>query len=94
MKWFQIDHAVRDKVSKWKGGKAEILSDFVTHSMIYLKPFHRKNIEGYHDIRVTGKQEEYIWRGSAIAGKCGGQKHCALLAMAPMYLIQHHILAS
>ena len=85
---------VLENLFKWNGGKAEILSDFVAHSIIYLKPFHRKNIERYHDIRVTGKQEEYIWRGSAIAGKCGGRRHCALLAMAPMYLIQHHILAS
>ena len=27
---------------KWNGGKAEILSDFVAHSIIYLKPFHQK----------------------------------------------------
>ena len=85
---------VLENFSKWNGGKVEILSDFVAHSILYLKPFRRKNIERSHDIRVAGKQEEYIWRGSAIAGKCGGQKHCALLAMAPMYLIQHHILAS
>ena len=85
---------VLENLFKWNGGKAEILSDFVAHSIIYLKPFHQNNIERYHEIRVTGKQEEYIGRGSAIAGKCGVRKHCALLAMAPMCLIQHHILAS
>ena len=86
---------VLENLFKWNGGKAEILSDFVAHSIIYLKPFHqKKNIERYHGMRVTGKREEYIGRGSAIAGKCGVRKHCALCAMAPMCLILHHILAS
>ena len=46
---------VLEKKFKWNVGKAEIRSGFVAHSIIYLKAFHRKNIERYHDIRHTGK---------------------------------------